>query len=96
MVKVKFAMLEEHMKRPGEYGYNNVVTQAFESAGDFFEAWGDSLPSGLPTATEDPGDYKIHKMFGTLYVDDEGIPVACVSIEESEESAGEGGGDDDW
>lgn len=81
-VKVKFAMLEEHNKRPGEYGYNKVVTQYFETEGDFFEAWGESLPSGLPRAAEEPGDYKIHKSFGTLYLDDDGVPAACVAIEE--------------
>lgn len=81
-VKVKFAILEEHQKRPGEYGYNSIATRYFETEGEFFEAWGESLPSGLPNAVEEPGDYKIHKSFGTLYIDDDGVPVACVSLEE--------------
>ena len=81
-IRVKFAMLEEHQKRPGEYGYNNAVTQYFETESEFFEAWGESMPSGRPNAVEEPGEHKIHKSFGTLYIDDDGVPVACVAIEE--------------
>jgi hypothetical protein len=81
-IRVKFGMLEEHIKRPGEYGYNKVVTQYFESEGDFFEAWGENLPGGLPRPAEEDSHHVIHKPFGTMYVDDDGIPVACVSVEE--------------
>ncbi len=81
-VKVKFAMLLEHNKREGEFGYNEVVTRYFETPGDFFEAWGESMPSGTPTAVEGDLEYLVHKRFGTVYVDDEGKPVACVQVDE--------------
>jgi hypothetical protein len=82
-VKVKVGMLSEHNKRPGEYGYNETITRYFEYEGDFFEAWGESWPDGMPTPVDDEGDNLIvHKRFGTVYVNDDGVPVACVSVEE--------------
>jgi hypothetical protein len=81
-VKVKFAMLDEHNKRPGEFGYNEVITRYFEGKSDFFEAWGESWPTGTPTPVEGGDPLIIHKRFGTVYVNDEGVPVACVEIAE--------------